>query len=79
MLSLITHSKDISTRRNTMNSAQSTNAIANAFAHKALIIRDTKNERAEEVFERSKKLLETCNIPVIDCRYKYKVLNFKIK
>lgn len=71
VLSLITHSTDISTRRSSMriNSVQSANAIANAFAHKALIIRDIKNEHAEEVFERSKKLLETCNIPVINCRY----------
>lgn len=73
VISLITHSKDISTRRGSMriNSAQSANVIANAFAHKALIIRDSKNERAEEVFERSKKLLETSNIPVIDCRYEH--------
>ena len=48
---------------------QSANVIANAFAHKALVIRTTRNEHAEEVFERSKRLLENCNVSVIDCRY----------
>lgn len=50
-------------------SDQGANAIANAFAHKALVIRTTRNEHAEEVFERSKRLLENCNVSVIDCRY----------
>lgn len=51
------------------SSDQSTNVIANAFAHKALVIRTTRNEHAEEVFARSKRLLENCNVSVIDCRY----------
>lgn len=71
VISLETHYKGSSSRRGStrVSSARNTNAIASAFAHKALVIRNIKNEHAQEVFERSKQLLQTCNIPDIDCRY----------
>lgn len=43
-------------------------SLASAFAHKALVIRKSRNEHAEEVFERSKQMLEKHNISTIDCR-----------
>lgn len=44
-------------------------AVATQFAHKALVVRKTRNEHAEEVFERSRQMLESCNFSTIDCRY----------
>lgn len=43
--------------------------FAAAFAHKALVIRKSRNEHAEEVFERSRQMLDKYNISIIDCRY----------
>lgn len=70
------HTDQITSRREStrINSAQSANDIANAFAHKTLVIKKARNDHAEEVFERSKKLLQTCDIPIIDCRYAFRAM-----
>lgn len=52
-----------------VNSLRDESAMANAFAQKALGVRKSRIDHAEEVFERSKRMLESLNIPTIDCRY----------
>lgn len=44
-------------------------SVATAFAHKALVIRKSRNDHAKEVFERSRQMLDKLNISTIDCRY----------
>ncbi|XP_031632397.1 uncharacterized protein LOC116346466 [Contarinia nasturtii] len=58
---------------------QNATAIANAFAQKALVLRNTRNEYAEEVFEKSKRLLQTCNIPIIDCSFNLPRVNAQLE
>lgn len=70
-------SERVSSAKNTVaNAFVSAGAckVATTFAHKALVLRKTRNEHAEEVFERSRQMLESCNIATIDCRYWFQFL-----
>lgn len=53
----------------TINISAGFGPVAAAFAHKALVIRKSRNDHAEEVFERSRQMLDKYNISTIDCRY----------
>lgn len=49
--------------------AEDIHPVAAAFAQRALVIRKSRNQHAQEVFERSRQMLDKHNISTIDCRY----------